>query len=79
MSSPSTTVTDVLPRKAARVSALRAPLEALGFWAAVALPFLYIPLLMSGLDSQSSQLAALVLVGLHIPALVVGHRHKASD
>lgn len=76
---PSTTVTDVLPRDASSVTALLKPLEALGFWAAVALPFLYVPLLVTGLESTSTQLAALLLIGLHMGALVVGHRHKASD
>lgn len=76
---PSTPVSDVLPRDVSSVSALIRPLEAVGFWAAVALPFLYVPLLISGLEGPSTQLAAMLLIGLHMAALIVGHRHKASE
>jgi len=79
MSSPSTTVTDVLPRDASSVAVLTKPIEAIGFWAAVALPFLYVPLLATGIEQQSSQLAALLLIGLHVAALVVGRHHKADE
>jgi hypothetical protein len=79
MPSPSTTVTDVLPRDASSISALIKPLEALGFWAAVALPFLYVPLLVTGITERASQVAALVLIALHVAALVVGRHHYADD
>lgn len=79
MSSPSTTMTDVLPREFSTLSALRRPLEAVGFWAAVALPFLYVPLILTGLGTRSTQLAATLLIGLHAVALVVGHRHRAAE
>ncbi len=79
MSSPSTTVLDVLPQDASSVTALLKPIEAVGFWAAVALPFLYVPLLATGLEEQSSQLAALLLIVLHVAALVVGRRYKADE
>lgn len=79
MSSPSTTVTDVLPQDASSVTALLKPIEAVGFWAAVALPFLYVPLLATGVQERSSQLAALLLIGLHVAALVVGRHHKADE
>ena len=79
MSIPSTTVTDVLPQDASSVTALLKPIEAVGFWAAVALPFLYVPLLATGIEEQSSQLAALVLIGLHVGALVVGRHYKADE
>ena len=79
MSSPSTTVTDILPQDASSVSALLKPIEAVGFWAAVALPFLYVPLLATGIEEESSQLAALLLIGMHVAALVVGRRYKAEE
>lgn len=79
MSSPSTTATDALPRNVRLPAGLARPLEALGFWAAVALPFLYVPLLVTGVADRASQVAALLLIGLHVAALVVGHRHHADD
>lgn len=79
MSSPSTTATDVLPRDVSSVATLLKPLEAVGFWAAIALPFLYVPLLATGVSERSSQLAALLLIGLHVAALVVGRHHKADS
>ncbi|GAB6861872.1 hypothetical protein ACFR97_10930 [Haloplanus litoreus] len=51
-----------------------APLRFIAFWAAVALPFLYLPLLAGGLEGQ--QLT--VFVGLllaNVAALVLGHEH----
>ena len=61
------------------LAVLTKPLEAVGFWSAIALPFLYVPLLATGITDTSSQLAALVLIGLHVAALVVGHKHRADD
>ena len=52
-----------------------APLRFLAFWVAVALPFLYLPLLVGGLQGQ--QLT--VFVGLllaNVVALVVGHEYR---
>lgn len=51
------------------------PLRFLGFWAAVILPFLYLPLLYGGLDSQRATVfVALVLA--NALALVVGHGYR---
>ncbi|WP_152042073.1 hypothetical protein [Salinigranum salinum] len=51
-----------------------APLRFVGFWAAVALPFLYLPLLISGLDGQETLVFGLLLA-LNAVALVIGHGH----
>jgi len=52
-----------------------APLRFLSFWAAVALPFLYLPLLVGGLDGQQiTVFVALLLV--NAVALVVGHEYR---
>jgi hypothetical protein len=79
-SSP-TAPTDRLPRLNELVDAaslrrslavVAAPLRFIAFWAAVALPFLYVPLLAGGLEGQQ----ALVFVGLlaaNAAALVLGH------
>lgn len=52
-----------------------APLRFVGFWAAVAFPFLYVPLLMGGLEGSE----ATVFLGLLVTnalALVVGHGYN---
>lgn len=66
-----------LPHVARRAfnNALIAPLELLGFWSAIVLPALYLPLLFAGLDSTAELVAFLFLLGLHVVALVVGHSH----
>lgn len=52
------------------------PIEAVAFWAAVAMPFVYLPLLLTGIDTGSEQIALAALVALHIVALVVGKRYS---
>jgi hypothetical protein len=52
-----------------------APLRFVGFWAAVALPFLYLPLLLSGLEGQETLVFGLLLAANAL-ALVVGHGHR---
>jgi hypothetical protein len=54
---------------------LVAPIRGIAFWVAIALPFLYIPLLASGLQSSSIRLAFGVLVTCNAVALLVGHSH----
>jgi O-antigen ligase len=48
------------------------------FWAAVVLPVLHLSLLATGLDSQSSTLAFLVLVCLNVVALYIGHPYQTG-
>ena len=49
--------------------------RAAGFWTAVALPALYVPLLYGGLDAGQAT-AFLALLVAHVAALVVGHGHE---
>ena len=49
------------------------PLKGLAFWAAVALPFLHLPLLAAGLDTQGRTTAFVTLLTLNVVALLVGH------
>ncbi len=56
--------------------AVRRPLTGAAFWGAIALPFLYLPLLASGLESGTSVTAFLVLVGLNVVMLLVGHSYR---
>ncbi|KAB1187783.1 MULTISPECIES: hypothetical protein [Haloferax] len=59
------------------VRLVAAPLRFVGFWAAVALPFLYVPLLFGGLEA--SELTVFVaLVALNALALVIGHNYARS-
>lgn len=55
--------------------ALRAGVVATGFWLAIGLPFLYLPLLATGLDSLASIQAFGSLVGLHALTVYVGQRY----
>lgn len=81
MSNASQTTTDHTPLDSATEwgsTALRtamAPVRFLAFWTAVALPFLYVPLLFDGLTS-SRFLVFVVLVAINVVALVVGHNHR---
>lgn len=58
---------------------LSRPIEAVAFWSAVALPFLYLPLLLSGLDTTDQVTAFILLVGLNVVALVIGHRYGRDE
>jgi len=53
-----------------------APITGIAFWSAVALPFLHLPLLLvTGLSSQATSTAFLVLLTLNVVALLIGHPH----
>ncbi|WP_158056090.1 hypothetical protein [Halorussus halophilus] len=55
---------------------LTTPVEVLGFWTAVALPFLYVPLLVTGIDGNGELLTFFGLLVLNLAALMAGHGHK---
>jgi len=59
-----------------RDHAFTTPLEVVGFWSAVALPFLYMPLLLAGISSQAELLTFLGLLVLNLAALLAGHDHR---
>ena len=84
MSNSSTTVPpnasrlgDVFSTDALRsgVEIVTTPLRFVAFWAAVALPFLYVPLLFGGLQGEQ-MVAFIVLLGAHFLALVAGHGYS---
>lgn len=86
MSTPSTTsalvpdgVADSVAAVTTNFDALFRPFEALAFWSAVALPFVYIPLLLSGIETSAELLAVATLIGAHVVALVLGHHHRLDD
>lgn len=49
------------------------PIRFVGFWVAVALPFLYVPLLLHGLSNGGSLLVFVGLLTANVFALVIGH------
>ncbi|RBI64310.1 hypothetical protein DMJ13_07475 [halophilic archaeon] len=55
-----------------------APVRFVGFWAAIALPFMYVPLLATGLESPSQLQTFLLLLALNVVALLLGHRHDGD-
>lgn len=50
--------------------------RATGFWLAVVLPFLYLPLLLRGFGGRGELLAFAGLVVLNAVALFVGHEYR---
>jgi len=57
---------------------LRGAITAAAFWLAIPLPFLYVPVLLSGLKTQSEYLVFVGLVVAHVAVLSVGHPY-ATD
>jgi hypothetical protein len=57
---------------------LAAPVRFVSFWVAVALPFLYVPLLWSGLGAEEA-VVFVTLLCANVVALVVGHGHRRSE
>jgi hypothetical protein len=57
---------------------LTTPLEVVGFWSAIALPFLYVPLLLAGISTQGELLTFIGLLALNVAALLAGHGHKSD-
>jgi hypothetical protein len=57
--------------------AVAAPLRFVGFWAAVAMPFLYLPLLFGGLTGGEAVVFA-ALLATNVLSLVVGHGYRAD-
>ncbi len=53
-------------------------LRALGFWAAIVLPFLHIPLLLSGLTTEAEVIAFALLVTANIIAIRLGMDHRRA-
>ncbi len=46
------------------------------FWAAIVLPFLYVPILIHGLTSWVLLTAFLLLLAVNLVALYLGHYHR---
>jgi hypothetical protein len=81
MPSPRITELPTLPVDASDVSLTKVvtdPIARLSFWAAIALPFLHLPLLATGLEGETTTVAFVVLLALNVVTLVIGHYHGAD-
>ena len=52
--------------------------EQAAFWTAVVLPFLYVPLLVSGVTTSGERVALGALLALNVLALYLGHEHDPT-
>jgi hypothetical protein len=68
-----------IARESISASVLYGPVAALGFWTAIALPFLYLPLLLVGPGGGPERTIAFALIALHAVALFLGHNHRRDD
>jgi len=55
---------------------LRATAQAVAFWGAIVLPFVYLPMLALGLQTIERQLLFTSLVALNVVLVIVGHHHR---
>ncbi|RLM57084.1 hypothetical protein DVK02_04620 [Halobellus sp. Atlit-31R] len=62
----------------APIAFLAPPVRFVSFWAAIALPFLYVPLLAGGLEGSEPN-AFVALLAVNAVALVVGHGYQTTD
>ena len=58
------------------VRSVKGPTQFLSFWAAIALPFVHLPLLAQGLGDPQITSTFLVLLAVNVCALYVGHGYK---
>ena len=54
------------------------PVQGVAFWAAIALPFVQVPIVFSGLNEKSTVVAFIGLLVLNILALYVGHTYHRT-
>ncbi|WP_440771419.1 hypothetical protein [Natronorubrum sp. DTA28] len=52
------------------------PIRVAGFWGAIVLPVLYLPLLANGLSTSLQAVAFCGLLAVNLAALYVGHAHR---
>lgn len=70
---------DLLPSLSRYGAGLKTGITSVAFWTAIILPFLHVPLLLSGLQRSSVQLAFVTLVALNVVAVLLGQPHRRSD
>lgn len=73
-------VRDVVEQALTRVESLRqrtlTVLLGVAFWTAIILPFLYLPMLVTGLQSYAQSTVFLVLIVLNALTLLLGHPYS---
>ena len=68
--------TDDWLRPSITVETIATPLSALAFWAAIAIPVMYVPLLATGIDGVAELGLFFGLFGLHLLALFAGRSYR---
>ena len=79
MSSSTPSIADASPPADAQSQSRRLllnPVRAIAFWTAIALPFVQLPLLVSGLQRPTTALAFLALLAVNVFALYVGRTYR---
>jgi hypothetical protein len=76
-STPDPSTTDLRSRLG--LETILKPVRATSFYAALALPLAYVPLLVSGLETVSQTTTFALLLGLHVLALAAGHGHRPGE
>lgn len=67
---------NVLPSLSRYGAGLKTGVTTVAFWTAIILPFLHVPLLLTGLERPSVQLAFVTLVTLNVVAVLLGQPHR---
>ena len=67
-----------VPRRRRLLGSLKRPVEFGCFWLAIALPFVYFPLLMGGLGETMVALAFVALLAVNVVALYIGHGYNQA-
>lgn len=52
------------------------PVQLVGFWSAIALPFLYVPLVVTGLETTAELTVFLGLLAANVVAIALGHSYR---
>lgn len=68
-------VNSAIRRLVGQQSSLPESLEAVAFWSAIVLPFLYLPLLLVGLETVSLQVVFAFLLLLNAVMILLGHQY----
>ncbi|MFB6112728.1 MAG: hypothetical protein ABEJ58_01340 [Halodesulfurarchaeum sp.] len=79
MSNPSTTAHETGHFQwSLGLGTLRRTAEAAAFWSAVVLPFVYVPVMLAGLETTNQQLAVVILIAAHVVSLFGGRRYHST-
>jgi len=66
-------------RPSITLESLAAPFSALAFWAAIAIPVFYVPVLFAGIDGPAELGLFFGLFGLHLLALFGGRSYRRES